>query len=62
VLLPGVREAVDRKDWQAAQREAAALAAALHRAAERLDEVSRLAGSAVAASAPARTSSGDSPR
>jgi len=43
VLLPGVREALERGDWATARREAAALAAALERAAARLDEVSRLA-------------------
>lgn len=39
VLLPGVREAIERSDWATARREAAALAAALERAAARLDEV-----------------------
>jgi N-acetylated-alpha-linked acidic dipeptidase len=43
VLLPGVREAMERSDWATARREAAALAAALERAAARLDEVARLA-------------------
>jgi N-acetylated-alpha-linked acidic dipeptidase len=41
VMLPGVREAVDRRDWATAQTEAAALAAALSRAATRLDEATR---------------------
>jgi len=35
--LPGIREAIDRKDWLAAQREATALADALRRAAAKLD-------------------------
>ncbi|MCL6480959.1 MAG: M28 family metallopeptidase [Firmicutes bacterium] len=43
VLLPGVREAIERHDWATARREAAALAAALERAAARLEEVARLA-------------------
>lgn len=43
VMLPGVREAVDRRDWATAQSEAAALAAALSRAAVRLDEAARRA-------------------
>jgi N-acetylated-alpha-linked acidic dipeptidase len=43
--LPGVREATDRGDWETARREADALAAALRRAAARLDEVARLAAS-----------------
>jgi N-acetylated-alpha-linked acidic dipeptidase len=43
VLLPGVREAIERSDWTTAQREAWALAAALRRAAVRLEEISHLA-------------------
>lgn len=43
VLLPGVREAAERSDWATAQREARALAAALRRAAVRLEEIPRLA-------------------
>jgi N-acetylated-alpha-linked acidic dipeptidase len=43
VLLPGVREAVDQAHWDAAAKEAAALAAALRRAASKLDEAARLA-------------------
>jgi N-acetylated-alpha-linked acidic dipeptidase len=45
VLLPGVREAVDRKDWDAARREISSLVEALHRAAARLGEIARLAAS-----------------
>lgn len=44
VLLPGVREAVDKRDWDAARKEAAALADSLRRAAIKLDEAARLAG------------------
>ena len=40
VPLPGVREALDRKDWETARREAASLAEALRRAAARLDAIS----------------------
>jgi N-acetylated-alpha-linked acidic dipeptidase len=43
VLLPGVREAVDKKDWDAARREAAALADSLRRAAAQLDQAAKLA-------------------
>ncbi len=43
VLLPGVREAVDKKDWDAAKREAAALADSLRRAAAQLDQAAKLA-------------------
>jgi len=39
VLLPGIREAVDRGDWETAQREAGVVAEALHRAAARLAQV-----------------------
>jgi N-acetylated-alpha-linked acidic dipeptidase len=42
-VLPGVNEALDRDDAAAFQREAASLAAALNRAAARLDEVAQLA-------------------
>jgi N-acetylated-alpha-linked acidic dipeptidase len=42
VLLPGVREAVDRRDWDGARKEATALADALRRAAAKLDEVAKL--------------------
>jgi N-acetylated-alpha-linked acidic dipeptidase len=40
VTLPGVREAIERRDWDAARREAAALAEAVRRAAASLDRVS----------------------
>ncbi len=43
VRLPGVREALDRKDWETARKEAATLAEALRRATARLDEAARLA-------------------
>ena len=43
VLLPGVREAVDKRDWDAAQKEAGALAESLRRAAAKLDEAAKLA-------------------
>lgn len=43
VLLPGVREAIERGDWATARREAAALSVALERAAARLDEVTHVA-------------------
>lgn len=43
VLLPGVREAVDKGDWDAARKEAAALADSLRRAAAKLDETAKLA-------------------
>lgn len=39
VLLPGVREAVERGDWATARAEAAALADALRRAAARLQAI-----------------------
>ncbi len=42
VLLPGIREAMDRGDWGTARHEAAALARALRRAAARLDDAARL--------------------
>jgi N-acetylated-alpha-linked acidic dipeptidase len=51
-LLPGVSEALDRNDVAVLQHEAASLAAALHRAAARLDEVARLAQQAPLASSP----------
>lgn len=44
VLLPGVREAVDKGDWDAARKEATALADSLRRAAAKLDDAARLAG------------------
>jgi N-acetylated-alpha-linked acidic dipeptidase len=44
VTLPGIREAAARGDWETARREAAVLAAALRRAAARLDQAARLAG------------------
>jgi N-acetylated-alpha-linked acidic dipeptidase len=47
-VLPGVNEALDRNDPATFHQEAAALAAALQRAAARLDDVARLAGSAAA--------------
>jgi N-acetylated-alpha-linked acidic dipeptidase len=43
VVLPGVTEALDRKDFATAQSEAAELAAALRRAAGQLDDVTNLA-------------------
>lgn len=39
VLLPGVREALERGDWPIARAEAQVLSQALHRAAARLNEV-----------------------
>jgi N-acetylated-alpha-linked acidic dipeptidase len=44
-VLPGVNEALDRQDSATFTREAAALAAALHRASTRLDEIARAASS-----------------
>jgi N-acetylated-alpha-linked acidic dipeptidase len=44
VLFPGVREPLDRGDWETARRELTVLVAALRRATARLDEVARLAG------------------
>ncbi|HKO03558.1 MAG TPA: transferrin receptor-like dimerization domain-containing protein, partial [Candidatus Acidoferrales bacterium] len=44
VVFPGVRDAIERRDWPAARREAQALREALERAAERLREAARLAG------------------
>jgi N-acetylated-alpha-linked acidic dipeptidase len=46
VVFPGVREAIERRDWPTARREAEALREALERAAERLREAARLAGRA----------------
>lgn len=43
VLLPGVREAVDKGDWEAARKEAVALADSLRRAAGKLDEAAKTA-------------------
>lgn len=42
-IMPGVSEALERKDAATLRREADSLAAALHRAAARLDEIARLA-------------------
>ena len=42
VVFPGVRDAVERRDWPAARREATALQEALERGAERLREAARL--------------------
>jgi N-acetylated-alpha-linked acidic dipeptidase len=50
-VLPGVNEALDRNDPATFHREADALAAALQRAAARLDEVTHLAQSAAGAHA-----------
>jgi len=47
-IMPGVSEALDRGDLQVLQREANSLAAALRRAAQRLDDVARLAQDAAA--------------
>lgn len=44
VLLPGVREAVDKRDWEAVRKAAAALAGSLRRAAAKLDDAAKLAG------------------
>jgi len=52
-LLPGVSEAIDRNDPATLQHEADSLAAALHRAAARLDEVARLAQQSPSAGAAA---------
>jgi N-acetylated-alpha-linked acidic dipeptidase len=56
-VLPGVNEALDTNDSSTFHREAAALAAALGRAAARLDHITQLAQSAASTSAstPART-------
>ncbi len=43
VVMPGIAEAIERRDAETAQREVASLAAALERAAARLDEVAHLA-------------------
>lgn len=43
VLFPGVREPLDRGDWETARRELAVLVAALRRATARLGEVAALA-------------------
>jgi N-acetylated-alpha-linked acidic dipeptidase len=48
-VMPGVNEALDRGDPTTFHREAMALAAALTRAAVRLDEVSGMAKTAAAA-------------
>ncbi|MGA8142730.1 MAG: M28 family metallopeptidase [Candidatus Acidiferrales bacterium] len=45
-VMPGVNEALDRNDQATVRREADVLAAALGRAAARLDEITRLAQSA----------------
>jgi N-acetylated-alpha-linked acidic dipeptidase len=49
-ILPGLTEALDHHDLPAAQRESDALAAALHRAALRLNDVSALARGSAAQS------------
>ena len=54
VLLPGIREAVERRDWETARREAQAVAEALRRAAQRLDDVAQLASSAARTASAAR--------
>jgi N-acetylated-alpha-linked acidic dipeptidase len=43
VAFPGVRDAIERRDWPAARHEAEMLKEALERAAERLHEAARLA-------------------
>jgi N-acetylated-alpha-linked acidic dipeptidase len=43
VAFPGVRDAMDRRDWQVARKEAEALRAAMERAAARLREAAHLA-------------------
>jgi N-acetylated-alpha-linked acidic dipeptidase len=48
--MPGVNESLDRKDSATLRTEADSLAAAIHRAANRLDTVTRLAHEAAAAS------------
>jgi N-acetylated-alpha-linked acidic dipeptidase len=49
-ILPGANEALDRQDPATFAHESAALAAALHRASTRLDEIARLASSPTAQS------------
>ena len=44
VIFPGVREAIERRDWAAARLEAEALQEAFERAADRLRQAARLAG------------------
>jgi N-acetylated-alpha-linked acidic dipeptidase len=44
VIFPGVREAIERRDWVTARLEAVALQEALERAADRLRQAARLAG------------------
>jgi hypothetical protein len=44
-VLPGVNEALDRKDAATFAHESAALAAALRRASARLDEIAHFASS-----------------
>jgi len=43
VIFPGVREAIERRDWATARLEAEALREALERAAERLRQAARVA-------------------
>jgi N-acetylated-alpha-linked acidic dipeptidase len=52
VAFPGVRDAMDRRDWPAARKEAEALRAALERAAARLREAAHLAQPHPAATHP----------
>jgi N-acetylated-alpha-linked acidic dipeptidase len=51
-ILPGVSEALDRRDLVALQHEADSLAAALNRAAARLNQVAALARVGAAARTP----------
>ncbi|HUJ39603.1 MAG TPA: M28 family metallopeptidase [Candidatus Acidoferrales bacterium] len=44
VVFPGVREAIERRDWATARLEAESLREALERAADRLRQAARLAG------------------
>ncbi len=41
VILPGIREAVERRDWETARREAGVVADALRRAAAKLDGIAK---------------------
>ncbi len=52
VVLPGVREALDHKDWEVARRESASLVEALRRAAARLDEIAQVAESSAKVEKP----------
>jgi N-acetylated-alpha-linked acidic dipeptidase len=49
VAFPGVRDAIERRDWPAARREAAVLQEALERATERLREAARLSNHSASA-------------